>query len=216
MQFDAIYKQLLEAHDPHMGRLYKVGDVVQLKYAQLSKPTTIYRYHKPGDRFEVVGRVAGIGSSRSFYVRSIDTDKQYSVPGYHIQSIDKPLKKVCRVPKRLRGNMDCANCGNVFDLSLPGSKHRDHCPHCLCSVHIDTRPGDREVWCGEGEPCTKEFKHAVLRPIAKNSQYDIVYIQYKCDKCGKLKVNVQAFDDNQNLIDQLLEKHFKIEPYNIQ
>lgn len=217
MKFDELYSQLIEARKiSSLGSaIFELGDIVQLKHAALTIPTAVYKDHQPGDQFEVIGRVPGTKASRSFYVQSVDTGKKYSVPGYHIQSINKPLKKVCRVPKRLKGNMTCANCKQVFDLSLPGSTHRDHCPHCLCSVHIDTRPGDREVWCGEGEPCTTNFKHAILRPIAKSSEQYPAYIQYQCEKCSKEKINIQAFDDNQELLDQLPVISFQARGYKI-
>lgn len=29
-----------------------------------------------------------------------------------------------------------------------GSNHRNHCPNCLYSLHVDIEPGDRESECG--------------------------------------------------------------------
>ena len=29
-----------------------------------------------------------------------------------------------------------------------GSDHRNHCPNCLHSLHLDNEPGDREADCG--------------------------------------------------------------------
>ncbi|WP_263422222.1 RNHCP domain-containing protein [Vibrio sp. B1FIG11] len=28
-----------------------------------------------------------------------------------------------------------------------GGQHRNHCPHCLCSVHMDIKAGDRRSSC---------------------------------------------------------------------
>ena len=81
-------------------------------------------------------------------------------------------------------------CGNKVDkLSYTA---RDHCNSCLCSKHLDIMPGDRKANCG-----------GVLRPmeIEKGSK-DKLKIVYKCDKCGQIKRNVVAVDDN---FDKVLE-----------
>ncbi|MGI6330134.1 MAG: RNHCP domain-containing protein [Bacilli bacterium] len=67
---------------------------------------------------------------------------------------------------------------------------RDHCLKCLCSKHVDNNPGDRANKC-----------HGVLKPIAiephKNDNYKIVY---RCTKCGIIKRNKAANNDNFNLM----------------
>ena len=42
----------------------------------------------------------------------------------------------------------CRNCGYPVVPAGAGSDHRNHCPNCLCSVHLDIEPGDRESDCG--------------------------------------------------------------------
>ena len=84
----------------------------------------------------------------------------------------------------------CEVCGNKVDkLSYTA---RDHCNSCLCSKHLDIMTGDRKANCG-----------GVLRPmeIEKGSK-DKLKIVYKCDKCGQIKRNVVAVDDN---FDKVLE-----------
>lgn len=67
---------------------------------------------------------------------------------------------------------------------------RDHCPHCLCSLHVDNNPGDRACEC-EG----------ILKPIAiLKGKKDTLKIVYKCSKCGAIKRNKAAMDDNYDLI----------------
>ena len=217
MKFDDLYNQLLEARKISSldSALFELDDIVQLKHAALTIPTAVYKDHQPGDQFKVIGRVPGTKASRSFYVQSVDTGKKYSVPGYHIQSINTPLVQDFQHPKRLTGDITCANCGKVFDLSLKGSKHRDHCPHCLCSLHVDTKPGVRKAWCGTGEYGSSDFKSSILRPIARSSPQLPTYIKYQCEKCGKEKINIQAFDDNQELLDQLPVMSFQARGYKI-
>ena len=42
----------------------------------------------------------------------------------------------------------CKNCGRVVVPEGAGSTHRNHCPNCLCSLHVDEEPGDRASACG--------------------------------------------------------------------
>ena len=42
----------------------------------------------------------------------------------------------------------CANCGHDVSLDAPGTSHRNHCPRCLWSRHVDVHPGDRAAGCG--------------------------------------------------------------------
>ena len=49
----------------------------------------------------------------------------------------------------------CRVCGRLVVPAGAGSNHRNHCPNCLASVHLDEEPGDR------ASPC-----HGVMDPIA--------------------------------------------------
>lgn len=42
----------------------------------------------------------------------------------------------------------CRNCGMEVVPMGAGSNHRNHCPNCLHSRHLDIEPGDRESDCG--------------------------------------------------------------------
>jgi len=67
---------------------------------------------------------------------------------------------------------------------------RDHCPNCLCSIHIDINPGDRACSC-----------LGILKPIGiDKGKKDTLKIIYKCDKCGEIKRNKAANDDNYDKI----------------
>lgn len=86
----------------------------------------------------------------------------------------------------------CDVCG--AKVSPLGYTARDHCPKCLCSKHVDINPGDRECKC-----------QGILEPVAidkgKKGEYKIVYI---CNKCGAIKRNKIAKDDNMDLIIQIM------------
>ncbi len=82
----------------------------------------------------------------------------------------------------------CRNCGN--EVKPLGYTARDHCPNCLCSIHIDNNPGDRACEC-----------FGTLKPVGiDKGKKDDFKIVYKCDKCGMIKRNKSARDDNMDLI----------------
>ena len=78
----------------------------------------------------------------------------------------------------------CEVCGNTVEKLEYTA--RDHCNNCLCSKHLDIMPGDRKANCG-----------GILKPIdIEKSSKDKLKIVYKCEKCGEIKRNVLADDDN--------------------
>ena len=42
----------------------------------------------------------------------------------------------------------CKACGRLVVSDGAGSGHRNHCPNCLSSLHLDNEPGDRASDCG--------------------------------------------------------------------
>ncbi|MEA2553505.1 MAG: hypothetical protein QOJ65_1681 [Fimbriimonadaceae bacterium] len=71
-----------------------------------------------------------------------------------------------------------------------GTDHRNHCPNCLHSVHLDIEPGDREADCG-----------GVMEPISvwvrKGGEWAVIH---RCRLCGTLSSNRIAADDNDMLL----------------
>ena len=49
----------------------------------------------------------------------------------------------------------CKVCGRLVTPGGAGTEHRNHCPNCLSSVHVDEKPGDRASDC-----------HGVMEPVA--------------------------------------------------
>ena len=80
----------------------------------------------------------------------------------------------------------CKSCGRSVIPAGAGSDHRNHCPYCLCSVHLDNEPGDRESDCG-----------ALMEPVAvwvrKNGEWALIH---RCRRCGTFSSNRIAADDN--------------------
>ena len=79
-----------------------------------------------------------------------------------------------------------------------GYSCRNHCNYCLHSKHVDINPGDRSENC-----------HGTLEPvgieISNKKGYVIVF---KCKKCGAIRKNKAAEDDNMNLIIKLSAKQY--------
>lgn len=85
----------------------------------------------------------------------------------------------------------CENCGKKV-LKL-GYTSRDHCPRCLYSKHVDNMPGDREAEC-----------RGLLKPIQVELDSKKGYvIIYKCEKCGAIRKNKAAVDDDKDLLIKL-------------
>ncbi len=94
----------------------------------------------------------------------------------------------------------CRNCG--FEVKPLGVTSRDHCPKCLCSIHIDINPGDRANDC-----------LGLLRPIQVLPDPKKGYIiVYRCEKCGATVRNKAAYPakiqpDDINLLIKLTACH---------
>ena len=90
----------------------------------------------------------------------------------------------------------CENCNKK--VAKLGYTCRNHCPSCLHSKHVDKNPGDRAEECkGILEPVSVE--------MSSKKGYVIVF---KCKKCGAIRKNKAAEDDNMNLIIKLSSKQY--------
>lgn len=80
----------------------------------------------------------------------------------------------------------CKVCGRLVVPVGAGSAHRNHCPNCLSSLHVDIEPGDRQADCG-----------GIMEPIAVwvrgRGEWTIIH---RCRRCGSLCANRVAADDN--------------------
>jgi len=72
-------------------------------------------------------------------------------------------------------------------MDAPGSRHRNHCPGCLWSRHLDDGvPGDR------ASPCA-----ASMEPIAVSVREDGEWaLVHRCAGCATVRLNRIAGDDN--------------------
>ena len=98
---------------------------------------------------------------------------------------------------------ECKHCGRTVVPEGAGSDHRNHCPYCLCSQHLDITPGDREADCG-----------GLMEPIAvwvrTNGEWAIIH---RCTVCGALSSNRIAGDDNPMKLMSLAMKPVSSPPF---
>lgn len=88
----------------------------------------------------------------------------------------------------------CVHCRLDVSIQAPGTRHRNHCPNCLRSRHLDQNtPGDRAAECG-----------ARMEPIAISvrgaGEWVIIH---QCSGCDLLSANRTAGDDNPLLLVRL-------------
>ena len=82
----------------------------------------------------------------------------------------------------------CENCGKKVEKL--GYSCRNHCNYCLHSKHVDINPGDRLEEC-----------HGLLEPVGIEMSNKKGYvIVYRCKKCGQIRKNKAAKDDDFNMI----------------
>ena len=81
----------------------------------------------------------------------------------------------------------CGHCDFAFPRSAPGTRHRNHCPVCLWSRHLDAEvPGDRAAECG-----------GLMEPIAISARPDGEWtLVHRCRRCDALARNRIAGDDD--------------------
>lgn len=104
---------------------------------------------------------------------------------------------------RTEGPFKCANCGEYVSSEDAGTEHRNHCPNCLYSLHLDDKPGDRAAYCG-----------GLMQPIAvwvrHGGEWALIH---RCRECGALSSNRIAADDNEILLLSLAVRPLSSPPF---
>lgn len=97
----------------------------------------------------------------------------------------------------------CKSCGQLIVPEGAGTQHRNHCPHCLCSVHVDNEPGDRASLC-----------QGIMNPIGVWVRNDGEWaIIHRCKSCGTLSSNRIAADDSPMLLMSIAVKPLSRPPF---
>ncbi|MEW1638525.1 RNHCP domain-containing protein [Streptomyces sp. NPDC093801] len=81
----------------------------------------------------------------------------------------------------------CTSCRLDVSLDAPGTAHRNHCPNCLASLHVDRKvPGDRDADC-------RGRMEALGMSVRPDGEWMLIH---QCAACGELSANRIAGDDN--------------------
>jgi hypothetical protein len=88
-----------------------------------------------------------------------------------------------------------------------GTAHRNHCPNCLWSRHLDDdRPGDRDADCG-----------SLMEPIAITVRGDGEWVVvHRCTGCDEVHLNRSAADDNPLMLLRLAVRPLAQPPFPIE
>ncbi len=111
---------------------------------------------------------------------------------------DTPRDATRRGPTRAvregRESFKCVHCRAFIGPTISGGKHRNHCPLCLSSRHVDGgRPGDRASDCGAKMAPVAHFTRPNGEPM----------VVHRCLGCGFERNNRLAADDNMLLFEEL-------------
>ena len=109
-----------------------------------------------------------------------------------------------RVRRRSPGTFRCGHCRLDVSTDALGTRHRNHCPSCLWSRHLDDdTPGDRAADCGGS-----------MEPIAITVRTDGEWaLVHRCGGCATVRVNRIAGDDNPLVLMRLAVKPLAQPPF---
>lgn len=97
----------------------------------------------------------------------------------------------------------CKVCGMEVNKEGAGTLHRNHCPNCLSSLHLDNEPGDRMCKC-----------HGIMEAVGvwvrKDGEWAIIH---RCKTCGTFCSNRIAADDNELKLMSLAVRPLAMPPF---
>ena len=98
----------------------------------------------------------------------------------------------------------CGHCRLDVPADAVGTTHRNHCPNCLWSRHLDDdTPGDRAAECG-----------SLMEPIAITVRGDGEWVLvHRCTGCDEVHLNRSAGDDNPLLLVRLAVRPLAQPPF---
>lgn len=103
------------------------------------------------------------------------------------------------------GSFHCLHCKMPVSTHplISGVNHRNHCPFCLWSKHVDLyESGDRLAACkGQMEPVA--LTHKRMNKKYMKDIFGELMLVHRCVECDELRINRIAADDSSELIYQI-------------
>jgi hypothetical protein len=120
-----------------------------------------------------------------------DLDMETTLPAHQPRPRPRQTREEAPFRPRTRANerkpFKCGRCRAFVGPTLCGGRHRNHCPYCLASRHVDLkRPGDRL------SPC-RALMPAIGVAFRPNGEQMVVH---RCNGCDIMRQNRVAADDN--------------------
>ena len=110
---------------------------------------------------------------------------------------------MCKPRGREQRPFTCIHCRCKVDPRSFGTRHRNHCPHCLWSRHVDDEPGDRRC------PCRSPMEPVGVE-VRGGGEWALIH---RCVGCGQLKTNRIAGDDREVALLQLVLRPLASPPF---
>ncbi len=111
------------------------------------------------------------------------------------------------------GDFVCVSCHNFVSAqaTLAGVHHRNHCPYCLSSRHLDRyAAGDRLSACkARMKPIGLTLKRQ-SKKYARCDQGELMLV-HRCENCGKFAINRIAADDDDEAIMAVYQNSIQID-----
>ena len=116
------------------------------------------------------------------------------------------------------GSFQCRHCRQhvLVHPFFSGVQHRNHCPYCLWSRHLDLfQAGDRLSACkGNMRPLGLTAKRTRSKYAAAD-QGELMLV-HRCEECGKLSANRLAADDDAELVLRVYVESFGLDSLSFQ
>jgi hypothetical protein len=117
--------------------------------------------------------------------------------------VSRDQRNHSRARTRTAGTFTCGHCRASILREAQGTRHRNHCPLCLWSRHVDNTPGDRAADCG-----------SLMEPLCIAVRGDGEWLLvHRCTGCDELDLNRTAGDDNPLLLVRLAVKAIAQPPF---
>ena len=119
------------------------------------------------------------------------------------------------INKRKTEEFECQHCNKFINAkNFTGSLHRNHCPYCLYSMHVDDNiAGDRLSLCQSlMKPIALTFKQEGVDKYGHLKQGELMLVHYCLNPdCQKININRIASDDKPKEIIRLFKSSLKLD-----